>query len=91
MFHYLKEEHLYRYSGLNQVGKYFFLERDEVFAHIGVANRGKSKTEYDAFAAFDQEADALHVGFVFTHTIELHKGAYQHFFQLVGEIFKKFL
>lgn len=58
---------LHRYCRLYQIRQYFFLERNKVFAHIRVAYRGKGKTEYDTFAAFDEEADALHIGFVLAH------------------------
>jgi hypothetical protein len=35
-----------------QIWQNLFLKRDEIFPHIRVAYRGKSKAEYDAFAAF---------------------------------------
>ena len=71
------------YRCLHQIRQYLFLERNKVFAHIGVAHRGESKAKHDAFAAFDEEAYALHIGFVLAHAVELHKGAHQHFFELV--------
>jgi len=60
-------------GGLHQIRKDLLLKRHEVFAHIGVANRSKGKTKHDAFAAFDEEADALRIGFVLAQAAQLHK------------------
>mgnify|MGYP001554040303 CR=1 FL=1 len=59
---------LHGYRRFHQVGQYLFLEGYKVLAHIRVADGGEGKAEDNAFTAGDEEADALGIVFVFTHT-----------------------
>jgi hypothetical protein len=55
---------LYEDRRLYQIRQYFFLKRHKIFAHIAIAYRGECEAEYNTFAAFDEETDALVVTLV---------------------------